>query len=93
MHVCGTHQDTLLRYGLDSLLLECGITVQQGPGCPVCVTTAREYEEAITLARRGVIITTFGDASRVPGRQGSLLDARAEGHEPLYKPHVVTMSI
>ena len=79
MHVCGTHQDTLVRHGLDSLLLGCGVTVRQGPGCPVCVTTSREYEEAMVLARAGVVITTFGDAARVPGAGGSLLDLRSEG--------------
>ncbi len=79
MHVCGTHQDTLIRHGLDTLFKECGITIRQGPGCPVCVTTTREYEEAITLAKKGATVTTFGDASRVPGKNSSLLDLRAEG--------------
>jgi len=81
MHVCGTHQDTLTRYGLDSLLKTCGVRVRQGPGCPVCVTTAREFEEAAALARTGKTITTFGDVLRVPGRSGSLLDLRGEGHD------------
>ncbi|MEM2094282.1 MAG: hydrogenase formation protein HypD [Candidatus Bathyarchaeia archaeon] len=81
MHVCGTHQDTLTRYGLDTLFKECGVTVRQGPGCPVCVTTMKEYEEAAVLARKGLTIATFGDASRVPGRRGSLLDLRAEGYD------------
>lgn len=81
MHVCGTHQDTLVRYGLDSMFKECGVTVRQGPGCPVCVTTMREYEEAAILARCGVTVATFGDASRVPGLEGSLLDIRAEGYD------------
>ncbi|MCJ7633562.1 hydrogenase formation protein HypD [Candidatus Bathyarchaeota archaeon] len=81
MHVCGTHQDTLIRYGLDTRFRECGVNIRQGPGCPVCVTTAMEYEAAILLARRGVIITTFGDASRVPGLDNSLLGLRAEGHD------------
>ncbi len=80
MHVCGTHQDTLVRYGLDTLFRECGIKIRQGPGCPVCVTTALEYEEAILLARKGIIIATFGDASRVPGLDNSLFGLRAEGH-------------
>ena len=81
MHICGTHQDTLIRYGLASLLKKCGITIRQGPGCPVCVTTAREFEEAMTIAKMGKIVTTFGDASKVPGRRGSLLDLRAEGYD------------
>ena len=80
MHVCGTHQDTLVRYGLDPLFKSCGIMIRQGPGCPVCVTTVREYEEAITLAKKGITVTTFGDASRVRGRQSSLLDQRAKGY-------------
>jgi hypothetical protein len=55
MHVCGTHQDTIVRYGLDSLLESCGIDIRQGPGCPICVTTPTEYEEMITLAEKGAI--------------------------------------
>lgn len=81
MHICGTHQDTLIRYGLASLLKECGITIRQGPGCPVCVTTPREFEEAMILAKMGKVVATFGDASKVPGRCGSLLDLRAEGYD------------
>lgn len=81
MHVCGTHQDTLVRFGLDSLFEECGITIRQGPGCPVCVTTVREYEEAVTLARSGIVVATFGDASKVPGKRHSLLDLRTEGYD------------
>jgi len=81
MHVCGTHQDTITHYGLDSLFRNCGITIRQGPGCPVCVTTMREYEEAIALLKKGITITTFGDAARVPGQHSSLLDLRAEGYD------------
>jgi hydrogenase expression/formation protein HypD len=81
MHVCGTHQDTLTRSGVDSLLEACGVEVRQGPGCPVCVTTAREFEEAAVLARTGKTILTFGDVAKVPGRGGSLLDLRGEGHD------------
>ncbi|MEM3596454.1 MAG: hydrogenase formation protein HypD, partial [Candidatus Bathyarchaeia archaeon] len=79
MHVCGTHQDTIVRYGLDLLLKGCGIEVRQGPGCPVCVTTMAEVEEAVALARSGKTVTTFGDMLRVPGVSGSLADARAKG--------------
>jgi hydrogenase expression/formation protein HypD len=81
MHVCGTHQDTLTRYGLDSLLRDCGIRVRQGPGCPVCVTPAQEFEEAAVLAQAGKVITTFGDVSRVPGQNRSLLDLRSYGYD------------
>lgn len=79
MHVCGTHQDTIVRYGLDSLLKKCGIEVIQGPGCPVCVTTTLEIQKAITLAKNGVIVATFGDMIKVPAAGTSLQKARAEG--------------
>jgi len=79
MHVCGTHQDTIVRYGLDTLLEKHGVKIRQGPGCPVCVTTTTEIEEAVTLARRGKTIATYGDMLRVPGASGSLADARSEG--------------
>ncbi|QLH75498.1 MAG: hydrogenase formation protein HypD [Methanomassiliicoccales archaeon] len=79
MHVCGTHQDTLVKFGLEEMLKEVGITIRQGPGCPVCVTTTKEIVEAITLARSGVTITVFGDMLTVPTPIGSLADAKAEG--------------
>lgn len=79
MHVCGTHQDTIVRFGLEEMLEDVGITIQQGPGCPVCVTTSKEIADAITLARSGVTITAFGDMMRVPTTIGSLFDAKAEG--------------
>ncbi len=79
MHVCGTHQDTIVKYGLDDLFKECSIKVRQGPGCPVCVTTDSEIERAIILARKGITIASFGDMLRVPTRIGSLMDMRAEG--------------
>jgi len=81
MHVCGTHQDTLVRHGLDSRLREVGVRVRQGPGCPVCVTTPREIEEAMCLARAGKIVCSYGDMIRVPGAAGSLSDLRSEGHD------------
>lgn len=79
MHVCGTHQDTLVRYGLEPLLRQCGIDIRQGPGCPVCVTTPREIEEGVLLAKKGKVLATYGDMVRVPGRSGSLEDLRSEG--------------
>ena len=79
MHVCGTHQDTLVKHGLDMLLQQCGIQIRQGPGCPVCVTTPREIEEMIQLARHDIVITTFGDMMQVPGEHVSLGSMKAEG--------------
>ncbi len=79
MHVCGTHQDTLVRYGLEPMLSKVGVTIRQGPGCPVCVTTPKEIEIAIRIARSGAIITSFGDMIRVPGKDRTLSQVRAEG--------------
>ena len=79
MHICGTHQDTIVRFGLEEMLNDAGVTIAQGPGCPVCVTTSREIAEAITLARNGVTVTAFGDLMRVPTTIGSLFDAKADG--------------
>ena len=79
MHVCGTHQDTLVKHGLDVLFKECGIDIGQGPGCPVCVTTPKEIEEMLLLARKGKIVTTFGDMTQVPGEKDSLQSMKTEG--------------
>ncbi len=79
MHVCGTHQDTLVRHGLEPLLRGANVEIRQGPGCPVCVTTPREIEEAILLARSGKRVAAFGDMMRVPAPSGSLFEARARG--------------
>jgi len=81
MHVCGTHQDTLMKHGLDVLLKECGIYIGQGPGCPVCVTTPREIEEMMVLAKQGKIITSFGDMLQVPGKDASLQELKTQGHD------------
>jgi hydrogenase expression/formation protein HypD len=81
MHVCGTHQDTLVKYGLDEIFREGGIEIGQGPGCPVCVTTPVEIEEGIKLAKEGKVIATYGDLLRVPGEKESLLRMRTDGFD------------
>lgn len=80
MHVCGTHEDTITRFGIRSLLPE-NVEVISGPGCPVCVTTNREIDEAISLAQKGITVTTFGDMLRVPGSRSSLADSKADGND------------
>ncbi len=79
MHVCGTHQDTLVKHGLAPMLRDVGVEIKQGPGCPVCVTTPKEIEEMITLAREGMTVTAFGDMIDVPGDTSSLAKARSQG--------------
>ncbi len=58
MHVCGTHQDTLVKHGLDSLLKSCGIEIGQGPGCPVCVTDQGYIDVVLQLADRDDVLKT-----------------------------------
>jgi len=79
MHVCGTHQDTMVRFGLEELLKNVGVEIRQGPGCPVCVTTSTEVAAGITLARSGKTVCVFGDMMKVPTSIGSLNDAKADG--------------
>ena len=77
-HVCGTHEWTITHYGLRSLL-PANLEVIAGPGCPVCIVPAAEIDEAVQVAKKGVVVTCFGDVLRVPGSQASLLEAKAEG--------------
>jgi hydrogenase expression/formation protein HypD len=79
MHVCGTHQDTMVRFGLEDMLKDVGVEIRQGPGCPVCVTTSTEIAAGITLARNGKTVCVFGDMMKVPTTIGSLNDAKADG--------------
>ena len=87
MHVCGTHEQSIARFGLRSLLPK-GLTVLMGPGCPVCVTDMPEVDEAVALARQGMIVATFGDMFRIPGSVHSLAEAKAEGADVrvIYSP-------
>ena len=71
MHICGTHEASIARHGLRSMLPP-GLQIVMGPGCPVCITPQGEIDAAIELARRGAIVTTYGDLLRVPGTGGSL---------------------
>lgn len=95
MEVCGTHTTSIFRNGIKSLLPE-AVTLLSGPGCPVCVTPQGEIDAVMELAlRKGVILATFGDLLRVPGRHGSLYDMRAQGADVrmVYSPmDAVTMA-
>jgi hydrogenase expression/formation protein HypD len=84
MHVCGSHEQAIARFGLRASF-PAALNVIMGPGCPVCVTDVPEVDEAVVLARDGVHVATYGDMVRVPGTAQSLADAQAEGA----KIHVV----
>ncbi len=79
MEICGGQTRTLIRCGIDAVLEE-AVTLVHGPGCPVCVTPLEKIDRAIAIARRPeVLFTTFGDMMRVPGSEGDLLQAKAQG--------------
>ncbi|HOW16396.1 MAG TPA: hydrogenase formation protein HypD [bacterium] len=74
MEVCGTHTMNIARFGLRDLLPN-NINVISGPGCPVCVTSSSDINNALVLAERDdVIITTFGDMVRIPCNGRMLMD-------------------
>jgi hydrogenase expression/formation protein HypD len=79
MEVCGSHTMAFFRSGVRGILPP-NVKLLSGPGCPVCVTPARELDTMIAFAEvPGVTVATFGDMLRVPGSRGSLQDARARG--------------
>ena len=79
MEVCGGHTHTIYRHGIEHLL-PANVELVHGPGCPVCVIPMGRVDDAVWLASRpDVIFTCFGDMMRVPGSDGSLLDAKARG--------------
>ncbi|MFQ9741424.1 MAG: hydrogenase formation protein HypD [Slackia sp.] len=81
MEVCGTHTVTIARNGIRDLMPE-GCRLASGPGCPVCVTSNHDIDAVIALARiPNVILTTFGDMTRVPGSTSSLLKEQADGRD------------
>ncbi|GGO78529.1 hydrogenase formation protein HypD [Nonomuraea cavernae] len=79
MEVCGGHTHTIYKHGLEDHLPE-NVVLVHGPGCPVCVIPMGRVDDAIHIAAQpDVIMTSFGDMTRVPGGQGSFLDAKAAG--------------
>src|SRR5512138_983908 len=78
MHVCGSHEQAIAKFGLRSMFPK-GLEVIMGPGCPVCVTDVPEVDEGVVLAGMGVRIATYGDMLKVPGTVKSLADAQASG--------------
>jgi len=79
MHVCGTHEQALHRYAIDSMLPP-GVQVISGPGCPVCVCPSKDIDEAQKLARMDdVILATYGDMVKVPGTRNSLDETKSKG--------------
>ncbi len=79
MEVCGGHTHSIYKYGIDDLL-PANVELVHGPGCPVCVMPMGRVDDGIAMAHQpGVIFTCFGDMMRIPGSDGTLLDAKAAG--------------
>ncbi|HIE06063.1 MAG TPA: hydrogenase formation protein HypD, partial [bacterium (Candidatus Stahlbacteria)] len=70
------HTMAIGRWGLRKLLPG-SIDLISGPGCPVCVTPTSVIDACLDL--EGVTIAIFGDLLRVPGRKGTLEEARGSG--------------
>lgn len=88
MEVCGGQTHTILKYGIEDLLPK-SIELLHGPGCPVCVTPLELIDKAVAIAATDdTILCSFGDMLRVPGSQGDLLGARANGADvrTIYSP-------
>ena len=89
MHVCGTHEHTISKFGLRTYLPK-ELEILSGPGCPVCVCPAADIDKAIEIVKRdNTIITTFGDMIRVPATNLSLAELKANGADVriVYGPH------
>lgn len=79
MEVCGTHTASAFRCGLPTVMPP-NIRLISGPGCPVCVTSQSDIDRLIELGSRDdVVLCTYGDMLRVPGRRGNLENARTRG--------------
>ena len=81
MEFCGGHTHAIMQNGIRQLMPET-VRLLSGPGCPVCVTSQRDIDQAIALSQLpDVVLTTFGDMVRVPGTSLTLQEAAAEGSE------------
>jgi hydrogenase expression/formation protein HypD len=79
MHVCGTHEHSIAKAGMRSILPD-SMRLIAGPGCPVCVCPAADIDLAVQAARLdNTIVTTFGDMFRVPSGETSLELMKADG--------------
>jgi len=78
MEVCGGHTMAIRKFGLTSLLPG-NFSLRSGPGCPVCVTGKSFIDKAVACAKKGAVVTIFGDLMRIPGTFSSLEKERVDG--------------
>ena len=46
MHVCGSHEHTIMQHGIRTLIPK-EVEIVAGPGCPVCCVPSREVDECL----------------------------------------------
>ena len=89
MEVCGTHTASIFKSGIRSLISP-KIKLISGPGCPVCVTPTAYIDKCIEYAsKENHVLLTFGDMMKVPGKNGSLSEAKGRGNinvQIMYSP-------
>jgi len=88
MEVCGTHTTEFFRSGVKDIFPD-GLTLIDGPGCPVCVTPNDYLDRAIEIGRvHKPVIATFGDMMKVPSSYSSLSAEKADGMDVMvvYSP-------
>ena len=80
MEVCGGHAHSIYKYGMDALP-PANVELVHGPGCPVCVIPMGLVDDGDRDCPRAERATPrlFADMLRVPGSEGTLLDAKAAG--------------
>ena len=79
MEICGTHTAEFFKTGVRSILPE-KVTLVDGPGCPVCVTSNDYLDRVIETGKKyGAVITTFGDMLKVPSSYSSLSAEKSSG--------------
>ncbi len=79
MEVCGTHTTAFFHTGVKDIFPE-NLTLIDGPGCPVCVTSNEYLDRAIQIGKdHNAIITTFGDMIKVPSSYSSLSKEKGQG--------------
>ena len=72
MEVCGAHTFVTFRCGIRSAF-PLGLKLLPGPACPTCVVAESYIDAVIDLAQQqDLIIATYGDIIRIPGKNGSL---------------------
>jgi hydrogenase expression/formation protein HypD len=78
MEICGGHTRVIMEYGIRDILPK-NVRLISGPGCPVCVSSQKDIDCMIEIAKNNIPVATYGDMMRVPGSNYSLSDIKSKG--------------